>query len=137
MKPLQIIGHVAAASSLISSLAACMHVATPSTNGHSVFIVDRGYEGVYLALLKDARRCYPATAGTGQREVNGTLDGPGHSGKVIFSFRSTAAQETFMVADIRSTGPTRSEVELRVAPGWESHAQALRGWVYGTSSECA
>jgi hypothetical protein len=133
MDRLQVIGSVVAGSSLAFSLGGCMHGRTPST----IISVDRGYEGVYLALLKDARRCYPATAGAGQREVNGTLDGPAHAGKVTFSFRSTSAQETFMTADIRSTGPSRTQVEIQVAPGWESHAKALRGWVDGTSSECA
>jgi hypothetical protein len=136
MDRLQKIGAVAA-SSLAFSLAGCMHGRTPWTTSPSTISVDRGYEGVYLALLKDARRCYPATAGAGQREVNGTLDGPAHAGKVTFSFRSTATQETFMTADIRSTGPTRTQVEIQVAPGWESHAKALRGWVDGTSSDCA
>jgi len=131
MHPLKAIPSLAAASSLAFSLAGCMLGRGPST-----VTVDRGYESVYLALLKDARRCYPASSGAAQREVNGTLDGPSHTGKVTFSFRSTSAQETFMTADIRSTGPTRTEVDIQVAPGWESHAKALRGWVDGTSREC-
>ena len=131
MNRLKAIGSVAAASLLAFPLAGCMHGRASST-----VTVDRGYESVYLALLKDARRCYPAAAGAAQREVNGTLDGPGHAGKVIFSFRSTSAQETFMTVDIRSTGPTRTQVDILVAPGWESHAKALRGWIDGTSSEC-
>lgn len=131
MHPLNAIGRVAAVSSVAVSLAGCVH--TPAT---SPLTVDQSYESVYLALLKDARRCYPATAGAAQREVNGTLDGPRHAGKVTFSFRSTSAQETFMTADIRGTGPTRTQIDIQVAPGWESHANALRGWVNGTSSEC-
>lgn len=137
MDPLQALGRVAAASSLACSLVACMNGPLASSDNHSTITVERGYEGVYLALLKDARRCYPATAGAGQREVNGTLDGPNHSGTVTFSFRTASAQETFMTADIRSTGPTRTRVEIQAAPGWESHAKALRGWVDGTSSACA
>jgi hypothetical protein len=133
MNRLQAIGSAIAAS----SLAACMHGQAPLANLSSIITVDRGYEGVYLALLKDARRCYPATGGTGQREVNGTLDGPARSAKVTFSFRSTSAQETFMTADIRSTGPTSTLVEVHAAPGWEPHVKALRGWVDGTSSACA
>ena len=82
------------------------------------------------------RRGYPATAGTAQREVNGTLDGPGRAGKVTFSFRSPTAQETFMNVDIRGTESTRSQVDIQVAPGWEAHAQAVRGWLEGTSSAC-
>jgi hypothetical protein len=112
-------------------VAACVH-GNPTTR----VTVDRGYESVYLALLKDARRCYPATAGTAQREVNGTLDGPGRAGKVTFSFRSPTARETFMNVDIRGTETTRSEVDIQVAPGWEPHAQAVRGWLDGTSSAC-
>jgi hypothetical protein len=125
------IGYGAAASSLAVLLAGCVH-GNPTTR----VAVDRGYESVYLALLKDARRCYPATAGTAQREVNGTLDGPGRAGKVTFSFRSPTAQETFMNVDIRGTESTRSQVDIQVAPGWEAHAQAVRGWLEGTSSAC-
>ena len=121
----------AAASSLAVLLAGCVH-GNPTTR----VAVDRGYESVYLALLKDARRCYPATAGTAQREVNGTLDGPGRAGKVTFSFRSPTAQETFMNVDIRGTESTRSEVDIQVARGWEAHAVAVRGWLEGTSSAC-
>jgi hypothetical protein len=65
-----------AASLLTFSLTGCVHGSTPS-----IVTVDRGYESVYLALLNDARRCYPASAGAAQREVNGTLDGPAHSGR--------------------------------------------------------
>jgi len=125
------IGYGAAASSLAVLLAGCVH-----GNATTRVTVDRGYESVYLALLKDARRCYPATAGTAQREVNGTLDGPGRAGKVTFSFRSATAQETFMNVDIRGTETARSQVDIQVAPGWEAHAQALRGWLDGTSSAC-
>jgi len=124
------IGYGAAASSLVL-LAGCVHGNTTTR-----VTVDRGYESVYLALLKDARRCYPATAGTAQREVNGTLDGPGRAGKVTFSFRSATAQETFMNVDIRGTETTRSQVDIQVTHGWEAHAQALRGWLDGTSSAC-
>jgi hypothetical protein len=137
MNRLQLIARAVAASSLALSVAGCVHGLAPPANPSSIITVDRGYEGVYLALLKDARRCYPVTAGPGQREVNGTLDGPTHSAKVTFSFRSTSAQETFMTADIRSTGPTTTQVEIQAAPGWEPHVKALRGWVYGTSSACA
>jgi hypothetical protein len=89
-----------------------------------------------LALdpLREARCCYPATADTAQREANGTLDG--HGQQVTFSFRSPTAQETFMNVDIRGTESTRSEVDIQVAPGWEAHAQAVRGWLEGTSSAC-
>ena len=131
MDPMKASCSLVAASLLTFSLTGCVHGPTPST-----VTVDRGYESVYLALLNGARRCYPASAGGAQREVNGTLDGPGHSGRVTFSFRSTSSQETFMIADIRGTGPTQAEVDIQVAPGWESHAKALRGWVDGTSREC-
>jgi hypothetical protein len=121
----------AAAGSLAVLLAGCVH-----GNATTRVTIDRGNESVYLALLKDARRCYPATAGTAQREVNGPLDGPGRAGKITFTFRSATAQETFMNVDIRGTEATRSQVDIQVAPGWEPHAQAVRGWLEGTSSPC-
>ena len=125
------IAYGVAASSLAVLLASCVH-----GNATTRVSIDRGYESVYLALLKDARRCYPATAGTAQREVNGTLDGPSRAGKVTFTFRSATAQEMFMNVDIRGTEATRSQVDIQVVPGWEPHAQAVRGWLDGTSSAC-
>jgi hypothetical protein len=41
-----------------------------------------------------------------------------------------------MTADIRSTGPAQTKVEIHVVPGSEPHAKALQGWVDGTSSIC-
>ena len=41
-----------------------------------------------------------------------------------------------MNVDIRGTETTRSQVDIQVAPGWEAHAQAVRGWLEGTSSAC-
>ena len=41
-----------------------------------------------------------------------------------------------MNVDIRGTEATRSQVDIQVAPGWEPHAQAVRGWLDGTSSAC-
>ncbi len=118
-------------SIVVSLLAGCVHTEAPSA-----LTVDRGYESVYLGLLKDARRCYPATSGAAEREVNGTLDGPSRGGKVTFSFRSTAGLETFMTAEIRGVEPNRTVVHIKVAPEWASHAKLLRGWISGTSSEC-
>jgi hypothetical protein len=59
------------ASCLVSALGGCMH-AQPSRP--VTVTIDKGYEGVYLDVLKSARRCYPATTGSAQREVEGTLD---------------------------------------------------------------
>ena len=121
------------ASCLVSALAGCMH-AQPS---RSVTVtIDRGYEGVYLDVLKNARRCYPATTGSAQREVEGTLDATALVGNVTFSFRSSTARETFMTADVRSAGRTKTQVDIHVVPGSEQHAKALQGWVDGTSSDC-
>ena len=73
------VNRLALASCLVSALAGCMH-AQPS---RSVTVtVDRGYEGVYLDVLKNARRCYPATTGSAQREVEGTLDATALAGQV-------------------------------------------------------
>jgi len=124
---------VALASCLVSALAGCTQVqlSRPLT-----VTTERGYEGVYLDVLKNARRCYPATAGSAQREVEGTLDATALVGRVTFSFRSPTARETFMTADIRSAGRTKTQVDILVVPGSEPHAKALQGWVDGTSSNC-
>ena len=97
--------------------------------------IDRGYEGVHLDVLKNARRCYPATTGSAQ-QVKGTLDATALVGNVTFSFRSATARETFMTAEIRSVGRTKTQVDIHVVPGSEQHAKALQGWVDGTSSNC-
>ena len=128
-----LITRLALTSCLVSALTGCMHaqLSSPVT-----VTTDRGYEGVYLDVLKNARRCYPATTGSGQREVEGTLDATALVGMVTFSFRSPTARETFMTADIRSAGQTKTRVDIHVAPGSEQHAKALQGWVDGTSSIC-
>jgi hypothetical protein len=127
------VNRLALASGLVFVLASCMHaqLSSPVT-----VTTDRGYEGVYLDVLRNARRCYPATTGSAQREIEGTLDATALVGKITFSFRSSAARETFMTADIRSVGRSQTQVDIHVVRGSEQHAKALQGWVDGTSSNC-
>ncbi len=133
MRQIKPVTRLALASCLVSALGGCMH-AQPSRP--VTVTIDKGYEGVYLDVLKSARRCYPATTGSAQREVEGTLDATALIGNLSFSFRSATARETFMTAEIRSVGRTKTQVDIHVVPGSEQHAKALQGWVDGTSSNC-
>jgi len=133
MRQIKPVTRLALASCLVSALAGCM---LAQTSRPVTVTIDRGYEGIYLDVLKNARRCYPATTGSAQREVEGTLDATARVGNVTFSFRSSTARETFMTADIRSVGRTKTQVDIHVVPGSEQHANALQGWVDGTSSNC-
>jgi hypothetical protein len=99
----------------------------------AAFSVAQDYEGAYRRVLENARRCWPASASTGQRDVQGTLDNDAKAAHLAFAFRSRGGTDAHLLVDLNAADRVRTDVRIT---GPASSAAAVRGWLEGTSVDC-